>query len=129
MKNTISIKLNREFQRVYKRGQRKGGRFLTVYVLKNRLGSNRLGITVGKKFGNSVQRNRIKRLIRENYRLIEEKLCCGYDIVVVARFSERGAASPNNKLKAIYVPTFDEVQKDITKALSSLEVVAAGTDS
>ncbi len=126
MKDTISIKLNREFQRVYKRGQRKGGKYLTVYALKNRLGSNRLGITVGKKFGNSVQRNRMKRLIRENYRLIEEKLCCGYDIVVVARFSERGAASPNNKLKAMYVPSFEEVNKDITKAAVALEIVSAG---
>lgn len=117
MKDTTSIKLNREFQRVYKRGQRRGGRFLSVYVLKNKLGANRLGITVGKKFGNSVQRNRMKRLIRENYRLIEKNLCCSYDVVVVARSSERAAASPNNKLKAVYVPCFEEVKRDMTKAL------------
>lgn len=124
MKNTVSIKLNREFQRVYKRGQRKGGKVITVYALKNRLGSNRLGITVGKKFGNSVQRNRMKRLIRENYRLIGEKLCCGYDFVVVARCSERSAPSPNCKLKAVYVPSFEEVKKDFEKAFGSLNLIA-----
>jgi len=43
-----------------------------LYVMKNDLGINRLGITVGKKFGKSVKRNRMKRLIRENYRLYEE---------------------------------------------------------
>jgi len=127
MKNTISIKLNREFHRVYKRGQRKGGKFVSVYALKNKLSSNRLGITVGKKFGNSVQRNRMKRLIRENYRLIEEKLCCGYDIVVVAGYSVREAASPNNKLKAVYVPSFEEVGTDINKAFVALNIVDAGT--
>lgn len=123
MKNTISIKLNKEFQRVYKRGQRKGGRFLSVYALKNRLGSNRLGLTVGKKFGNSVQRARMKRLVRENYRLIEEKLCFGYDIVVVARSSERTASSPNHKLKAAYVPDFKEIGKDLTKTFSALGIL------
>ena len=122
MKNTVSIKLNREFQRVYKRGQRKGGRFLSVYALKNKLSSNRLGITVGKKFGNSVQRARMKRLIRENYRLIEEKLCFGYDIVVVARSSERTASSPNHKLKAAYVPSYDEIGREIKKTFSALGI-------
>lgn len=122
MKNTVSIKLNKEFQRVYKRGQRKGGRFLSVYALKNKLDSNRLGITVGKKFGNSVQRARMKRLIRENYRLIEEMLCFGYDIVVVARSSERTASSPNHKLKAAYVPSYEEIKRDMRKTLSVLGI-------
>lgn len=128
MKNTISIKLNREFQRVYRRGSRKGGKCVTVYAVKNRLSSNRLGITVGKKFGNSVQRNRMKRLIRENYRLIEEKLCCGYDIVVVARCSERSASSPNRKLRAIYVPSYEEVKKDMDKAFRALNMIAGLDD-
>ena len=62
----------------------------------------------------------MKRLIRENYRLIEEKLCFGYDIVVVARSSERTASSPNQKLKAAYVPNFEEIERDIRKAFSAL---------
>jgi len=56
-----------------------------LYVMKNDLGINRLGITVGKKFGKSVKRNRMKRLIRENYRLYEEFVKKGYDLVFVAR--------------------------------------------
>ena len=56
-----------------------------MYVLENRHGKNRLGISVSKKNGNSVVRHRITRLIRESYRLNEMKVNCGLDIVVIAR--------------------------------------------
>lgn len=85
MKNTISIKLNRDFRRLYYRGGCIGSDLLVVYYKKNALGCNRLGITVGKKIGGAVVRNRIKRLIRESFRLIEDEMNFNYDIVIVAR--------------------------------------------
>ena len=54
-------------------------------VLKNQLDKNRIGISVSKKVGNSVVRHHLTRLLRESYRLNEEKFRCGYDIVVVVR--------------------------------------------
>ena len=59
--------------------------FLVVYSLKNNLKVNRMGITVNKKTGNAVLRNRAKRVIREAFRHIEKDLIEGYDFVLVAR--------------------------------------------
>ena len=85
MKNTLSIKLNRDFKRLYYRGGCLGSDILVIYYKKNNLKSNRLGITVGTKIGGAVIRNRVKRLIRESYRLIESEINPYYDIVIVAR--------------------------------------------
>ncbi|NLD49759.1 MAG: ribonuclease P protein component, partial [Clostridiaceae bacterium] len=88
MKYTVPIKKNTEFLRIYKKGKFFVGKFLVLYVYKNNSRVNRLGITASRKFGKSVQRNRIRRLIKENYRLMEEFLKTGYDLVFVARSSE-----------------------------------------
>jgi ribonuclease P protein component len=88
MEKTIPIKNNYEFLRTYKRGKFFVGKFMTLYVLKNNFQTNRLGITVGKKFGKSVKRNRLKRLIRENYRNYESFLKIGYDMIFVGRSSD-----------------------------------------
>ena len=85
MKYSESLKKNSDFQQVYRRGTSYANRYLVMYCLKNQLGRNRIGISVSKKVGNSVVRHHLTRLIRESYRLNEEKFCCGYDIVVVVR--------------------------------------------
>lgn len=85
MKHTL--KENRDFRRLYGRGRSAADRYLVVYTLRNRLGTNRLGITAGVKLGCAVQRNRVKRLVREVYRLHQQELKTGFDIVVVARRS------------------------------------------
>lgn len=92
MKNTLSIKLNRDFKRLYYKGGCAGCDLIVMYFKKNRSGCNRLGITVGTKIGGAVKRNRIKRLIRESYRLMEDELNLGYDIVIVARSRADGAS-------------------------------------
>ena len=85
MKKTKSIKLNKDFKRLYYRGKSVVRGNLVVYALKNRTCSNRLGITCGKTIGKAVRRNRVKRLLKEGYRLMEDRLLGGYDIVLVAR--------------------------------------------
>ena len=60
-------------------------KLLIIYILKNKYGYNRVGFTVSKKVGKSVIRNRVKRLLRESYRLNEEKILQGYDIIFIAR--------------------------------------------
>ena len=89
MKYSESLKKNRDFQQVYKRGTSKANRYLVMYVLPNQHMKNRLGISVSKKVGNSVVRHRITRLIRESYRLNEEKFQKDLDIVVIARNSAK----------------------------------------
>jgi len=89
MKYSESLKKNRDFQNVYKKGKSYANRYLVMYVLKNDTERNRLGISVSKKVGNSVIRHHVTRLIRESYRLSEEHFRCGYDIVVIARTSAK----------------------------------------
>lgn len=84
MKFSSSLKLNHIFRRLYaSNGQANG--FLVLYARKNRTGINRVGFTVGKKLGHAVVRNRVRRRLREVYRLNESRFLPGYDIVVVAR--------------------------------------------
>lgn len=85
MRYTVTIKKNRDFRRLYATGKSAANAYLAVYCRKNRTAGNRLGLTVGTRVGKAVVRNRVRRLIRESYRLREERLLRGYDIVVVAR--------------------------------------------
>ena len=89
-KQIISLKNSLEFGNVYKQGTSFANKYLVMYIVDNNLESNRLGISVSKKVGNSVVRHRITRLIREAYRLHVNDLQKGYDIVVVARVNSKG---------------------------------------
>ena len=89
MKFSESLKKNKDFQVVYRRGKSYGNRYLVMYVLKNDLGKNRVGISVSKKVGNSIVRHHLTRLIRESYRLHEDMFQCGYDFVIIARVSAK----------------------------------------
>lgn len=100
MKYSESLKKNSDFQLVYRRGTSFANRYLVMYRMENQLNRNRIGISVSKKVGNSVVRHHLTRLIRESYRLNEEKFCCGYDIVVVVRVNgkEQGFHSLESSL-------------------------------
>lgn len=85
MKHTYSLKNNYDFRRLYAKGKSKADPLLAVYCRFNSRRYNRLGLTTGAKLGNAVLRNRLRRRIREAYRLNEDKLRTGCDIVVVGR--------------------------------------------
>lgn len=83
LKNTETLKKNYEIKRVIKYGKFYGGRYLSFFIMPNKQNINYLCVGVTKKTGNSVVRNRIKRKLRENYRLLEENITLGYSIVVL----------------------------------------------
>ena len=84
MRFSSSLKLNHIFQRLYHTSGCANG-FFVLYARKNRTDTNRVGITVSKKLGKAHIRNRVRRRIREVYRLNEDCFLPGWDIVVVAR--------------------------------------------
>ncbi len=89
MEFSESLKKNRDFQNVYKKGKSYANKYLVMYVLENESKKNRIGISVSKKVGNSVIRHHLTRLIRESYRLHEDVFHSGLDIVIIARASAR----------------------------------------
>ena len=91
MQFSESLRKTGDFREVYQHGKSYANRFLVMYVRKNQKEYNRLGISVSKKVGNSVVRHHITRLIRESYRLQEDRFSSGLDIVVVARVSAKNA--------------------------------------
>ena len=100
MRFSSSLKLNHIFQRLYRtKGVADG--FLVLYARKNRSQANRVGITVSKKLGKAHIRNRIRRRIREVYRLHESLVTPGWDIVAVAR--SRAVDAPFSKLADAYL--------------------------
>ena len=100
MKFSGALKFNHIFQRLYhSKGYCDG--YLALYARKNRTDRNRVGITVSKKLGHAVVRNRVRRRIREVYRLHEDAFCPGWDIVVVAR--SRAVEAPFAKLTASFL--------------------------
>ena len=91
MKKSESLKKNRDFQNVYRTGVSFANRLLVMYVKENKTETNRIGISVSKKVGNSVIRHHLARLIRESYRLQEDMFASGLDIVVVVRVAAKEA--------------------------------------
>lgn len=100
MKFSTSLKLNHVFRRLYATNG-KANAFLVLYARKNRTGTNRVGITVSKKIGKAHIRNRVRRRLREIYRLNEEQFQPGWDIVVVAR--SKAVEAPFPQLTKAYL--------------------------
>lgn len=103
----VSIKENSVFRRLYYRGANAGNRYLVAYVRRNRLGQNRLGLTVSTKLGHAVVRNRVRRRLREIYRLNESRLIQGYDIVLVARSA--ATAADFSQLTRAFLSSMDKL--------------------
>ncbi len=85
MKFTDTLKKNYEFQRLYSKGKSAVNPYLVVYARKTKKRDMRIGFTVSTKLGKAVVRNRVRRRLREIYRLSEERFVPGTELVVVAR--------------------------------------------
>lgn len=98
MKKQEKIRKSSHFRFVYNKGKSLVDENIVVYSTKNHKDFNRIGISVSKKVGNSVKRNRVRRLIRESYRVNKYRFNDGYDLVFVARV--RAAKASYNTISA-----------------------------
>lgn len=106
---------NPDFKRVYSSGRSRADRSIVMYVLENGLDRNRIGITVSKKVGNSVVRSRVKRIIKEAYRLRQTSFVPGWDIVVIARGSSVDKKST-------------DMEKSLMKLAANLKIIRSGDE-
>ena len=75
----------RDFDRLFKSGRSNGGKYVVIFYIKNNLGFNRRAFMASKKVGNSVMRNRARRLMKESWRNTESRVKRGFDILFIAR--------------------------------------------
>lgn len=101
MKRAVTLKENHQFRNLYRRGSSAVCGSMVLYCRKNKLGHNRLGITVSVKLGHAVVRNRARRRLREVYRLNSGALRQGYDFVLVAR--GRAVSAPWKELNESFL--------------------------
>jgi ribonuclease P protein component len=82
------IREKKDYLNIYQQGRRSHSRHFIVIAHWNPSGKRRLGITIGKKVGNAVKRNRLKRLLREFFRLNKGQFPPSQDIVIMARWNK-----------------------------------------
>ena len=108
MLHTVSLKENAVFRRLYYRGNSAGSRYMVVYCRPNGTKTSRLGFTVSTKLGHAVVRNRVRRRLREIYRLNEGRFKPGWDLVVVVR--SRAVDAPYKKLEGAYLSLAEKLE-------------------
>lgn len=106
------LRKNEDFSVVYKKGKSVPDRFVVVFYKKNDLRYNRISFLASKKVGNSVQRNRAKRLMKETYRHICSDIKEGYDIIFIAR-------------KTINGKKYNDVYKSMNNAVRKADLFTA----
>lgn len=110
MSKVLTLKKDRQFRWVFNKGKYRVGRLMVVYVIDCKSKYNRIGISITKKYGNAVKRNRLRRLLKENYRLCSDNIKPGHNIVFAARNSKE-------------VPSFYSVKKEMFYLLKKLDML------
>ena len=111
----LTLRKQSDFSRVYKQGKSRGGRFAVILYKRNGLKFTRTAFVASKKVGNSVKRNRSRRLMRAAYRAIEPNVKSGYDIIFVARAAITECREP-------------EVEKQLRKSLEGAGILTGSSN-
>ena len=111
----LTLRKQSDFARVYKQGKSKGSRFAVILYRRNGLKFTRTAFVSSKKVGNSVERNRSRRLMKAAYRAFEPGIKSGYDIVFVARAAIKGCKEP-------------EVERQLKKTLESAGILTGNNN-
>ena len=106
------MKKNYEFKNLFSKGKFYYGQYIHMYIKKTEKNYNKLGIAVSKKQGKAVKRNRIKRLIRENYKNFENKIEKGINILIIIK-----------KKKNIEEITFNNIESNFYSTLKKANVL------
>ena len=109
MKKIKTLKMNYEFKNVLENGRYFVGNQIIVYITRNSFNYNRLGIAVSSKLCKAVERNHLKRLIRESYGKLETSLKKPYDIVII--WNKRTSIE-----EASYKEIYNNMKKSFNKA-------------
>ena len=109
-RSELTLRKQRDFSRVYKKGSSRGSRYVVILYRKNGLEYTRTAFVASRKVGNAVTRNRARRLMKEAYRSMENGVAKGYDIIFVARNTIEGCAEA-------------EVEKVMRAALRGCELI------
>lgn len=112
MRKIKTLKKNYEFKNVLSKGKFYIGKQITMYITKNKKDYNAIGIAISTKTCNAVKRNRIKRLIRENYKIIKDSLNVGYNIVFLW-----------NKKEEVENANFHIIQNDMKYLLKKAKLI------
>lgn len=105
------LRNSREFRIVYDKGKSKANKYLVIFYLKNGYDYNRLGFSATKKLGNSVVRNRVKRLMKESFRLNSSKIKKGYDIIFLSRVRAKDAAYKDIESAILHIMKIARLEK------------------
>ena len=108
MNSQVTLKKNYEFRRLYNKGKTAVTPYVVVYCLKNNRGTRRVGYTVSTKLGKAVTRNRVRRRLREIYRLNSDRLISGVDMIVVAR--SRCVDADYHKMEKAFIHACEELK-------------------
>ncbi len=112
MKKLKTLKKNYEFKNVLTKGKFYKGKYITIYIRKNKKQENIIGIAISKKIGKAVKRNRIKRVVRESFRLKKDLLQNGYSIVFIW-----------NKNAEIKEANYNNVSKDMLNLFTKAGII------
>ena len=111
----LTLRKQSDFSRVYKQGKSRGSRFAVILYKRNGLKFTRTAFVASKKVGNSVNRNRSRRLMRAAYRAVEPNVKRGYDIIFVARAAINGCKEP-------------EVERQLKKTLEGAGILTGNSN-
>ena len=111
----LTLRKQSDFSRVYKQGKSRGSRFAVILYRRNGLKYTRTAFVASKKVGNSVERNRSRRLMRAAYRAVEPNVKSGYDIIFVARAAINGCKEP-------------EVERQLKKTLEGAGILTGSSN-
>lgn len=112
MKKTKMLKKNYEFSNIFSKGKYYSGKTIEAFILNNKEKSNYLGLAISVKSGHAYQRNRVKRLLRENYRLLEDKIKTGESMVFLWK-----------KKADISNANFDQIKEDMLGIFRNANII------
>ncbi|WP_110942907.1 ribonuclease P protein component [Inediibacterium massiliense] len=110
MKDILKLRKNADFKKIYAKGNSMANRQLVLFYMKNNQVYNRIGFIASKKVGKSVDRNRARRLIKEAFRIYNQQIEKGYDLIFIARVNINDA-------------TYQEVEKAVAHILKKSKIL------